>query len=404
VTATDALGCTGSRRYTGSITGGLALRPDSLSDGTVHVGYSATITASGGTEPYAFEVFGIPPGLKPVVTSSSVTLTGEPAEGGCFTVTVKATTPAPPADPVCSIEKTYRIVIRPVPATFSPDPLPPGTLCTPYCEKISISGCTGEEYSFDDLPAGVLPPEITFDPKTGTLCGTPRKLGTYRFAIVAKDPLGNATSHPYELRILCPTTITIDPLPEAMACVRYEHQLTVAGCDYPFTFSEIPEAPLPDDLGLPDGGLLSGVPAKPDNYTFDVLVTSKDCPPIRVRNLRLKVVCATTSSPQNLPSGRIAKPYSRILSACGGTPPCSIVSGPLPPGLTLTPNCTLSGVPTTPGCFTFSVRASGGCEQSYVLCILPVGTGTPVLGGWGMGVLCAFLIFVALLSLRRHGV
>lgn len=374
ITATDAQGCQGSRRYTGA-TGPFELLPETLPEGEVGKPYSVTFEPDG---TYTFSG-DIPPGL-----TGGQTFSGIPTKGGCYTVRVE--------DP-CGDEHEYTLIIRPVPVTFTPDPLPHATLCARYCQTITAFACNGKHSVVELSP---LPSGFTFDPDRGEFCVTPQATMPLKFTVTARDG-SQITTHPYTLEIDCPKTLAIDPLPDATACVYYKHQLNVPGYDCPLTFA--PET-LPNNLKLSPDGLIYGCPASPGDNTFDVTVTPKDCPPITV-SLKLH---AMPSSPQSLPSGRIGKPYSRILSACGGTPPCTLVSGPLPPGLTLMANCTLSGVPTTPGCFPFTVRATGGCEQSYVLCILPVGTGAPVLGGWGMGVLCAFLIFVALLSLRRHGV
>ena len=414
VEATDALGCKGSRRYMGPITGGLKLLPDidTLPEGTVGMDYPVVFEVTGGTGPFTFSFSDtIPPGLLPrpgtlpSTPNPRQTLSGKPTMCGYYRFTVTVTTDA------CSVTRDYNLLIRPVPViTFSPDSLPPGRVCTPYCETISVNACTND-YVFAALPAGVLPPDLVFDPTTGKLYGTPKKPDTYLFTIVAIDPLGNTASHPYELKILCPTTITVDPLRDATACVVYKHQLTITGCDYPVTFSEIPETPLPGDLDVSDGGLVSGPPPIPGCYSFDVLVTPKDCPPITV-HLSLRVHCVITISPTTLPSGRIGKPYSQTLSACGGTPPYifSIVPGSPPPpsGLTLMANGTLSGTPTNSGCFTFRVRAtdSKGCigEQTYTVCILPAvtgGIGAPVLSEWGMMLLALFLAAAGILAIRR---
>lgn len=67
-------------------------------------------------------------------------------------------------------------------------------------------------------------------------------------------------------------------------------------------------------------------------------------------------VLVTTAS---LPGGTVGVAYSQNLAASGGISPYtwSITTGSLPPGLTRTGN-TISGVPTTPGTYNFTVRAT----------------------------------------------
>ena len=65
-----------------------------------------------------------------------------------------------------------------------------------------------------------------------------------------------------------------------------------------------------------------------------------------------------------LPGGTVGQPYSQSVTATGGAAPYSwsVVSGSLPPGLTLsptgTPSATLSGTPTTQGTFNFTVQVA----------------------------------------------
>jgi hypothetical protein len=70
--------------------------------------------------------------------------------------------------------------------------------------------------------------------------------------------------------------------------------------------------------------------------------------PIDAQRGKHKLVVLTTS----LPSGTVGVPYSAQLAASGGKPPYkwTVVSGSLPPGLTLDPTTgIISGVPTQAG-------------------------------------------------------
>ncbi len=63
----------------------------------------------------------------------------------------------------------------------------------------------------------------------------------------------------------------------------------------------------------------------------------------------------------SLPNATVGTFYSQTLQATGGQPPyfweLSMGSGPLPPGLNLSPDGTISGMPGSTGTFSFSVRA-----------------------------------------------
>jgi len=65
---------------------------------------------------------------------------------------------------------------------------------------------------------------------------------------------------------------------------------------------------------------------------------------------------------ESVPNGRVGKAYSVTLSAIGGVAPYTwtIESGSLPPGLTLSSNGVISGTPTSPGLYVFTVQVNGG--------------------------------------------
>jgi hypothetical protein len=71
--------------------------------------------------------------------------------------------------------------------------------------------------------------------------------------------------------------------------------------------------------------------------------------------LTASTLAVTTSS---LSSGTVGRSYSGALAGTGGTPPLSwsVLSGQLPPGITLASNGTLSGRPTTAGTYSFNVH------------------------------------------------
>ncbi len=79
---------------------------------------------------------------------------------------------------------------------------------------------------------------------------------------------------------------------------------------------------------------------------------------------------AITIAQTTLPNGALNTSYNQSLTASGGTTPhtFSLSAGELPPGLTLAATGVLSGTPTTPGNFTFAVRATdtNGCLGTRV--------------------------------------
>lgn len=68
-----------------------------------------------------------------------------------------------------------------------------------------------------------------------------------------------------------------------------------------------------------------------------------------------------------LPNACCEVPYSRQLTSTGGTAPrtFSLVSGTLPPGLTLSAGGLVSGTPTTGGTYTFTIRATDSAHPAH---------------------------------------
>jgi YVTN family beta-propeller protein len=83
-----------------------------------------------------------------------------------------------------------------------------------------------------------------------------------------------------------------------------------------------------------------------------------------------------TLAPESLPEGTVGAAYTETITASGGTAPYtySVVSGSLPPGLTLSSSGILSGTPTAQGTYNFTVAATdaNGCPGSrdYALTIV----------------------------------
>src|SRR4029077_313814 len=72
----------------------------------------------------------------------------------------------------------------------------------------------------------------------------------------------------------------------------------------------------------------------------------------------------TTTS---VPGAAQGSAYSTTLAATGGTPPYtwSVVSGALPPGLTLGASSgTISGTPTATGTYAFTARVAAGAQTA----------------------------------------
>ncbi len=140
-------------------------------------------------------------------------------------------------------------------------------------------------------------------------------------------------------------------------------------------------------------GTLAGNPAtgtitvtnisSPGNYTVSVTATD-NCGAQATRTFTLTVTnasnCGVTVSPMTIKQPYLAVSYVELLSATpAGVYTYSVSAGKLPPGLQLVAfsnTITITGTPTTPGTFNFTIKAkwnNGTCEgsRSYTVTISP---------------------------------
>jgi hypothetical protein len=130
----------------------------------------------------------------------------------------------------------------------------------------------------------------------------------------------------------------------------------------------------------PKSGIISGIPSMSGNVVPQMVNGTRfticavddkappDCPP-GSRAYAIQVSCPTiTITTTPLANGTVGTFYSQTITAAGGAAPYTFFlnAGSPPPGLSLAPDGTLSGTPTTTGNFCFTVRATDafGCAST----------------------------------------
>jgi hypothetical protein len=211
---------------------------------------------------------------------------------------------------------------------------------------------------------------------------------------------------------VCPI-ITVNPatLPDGSVGTPYNQVVSATGGTSPYTFS-ISSGALPPGLLLDSlSGVIAGTPTTAGTFTFTITATDAlGCSGSRLYSMTITSAgCpAITLNPTTLPPGVVAQQYSQPVTASGGTPPYvySISSGALPVALSINPATGLiSGVPTTPGLYNFTVQATdaGGCigARPYTLTILAAAPAIPTAGFTGLAILTVLLAGVAMFVMRR---
>ncbi|WP_168356317.1 putative Ig domain-containing protein [Lysobacter enzymogenes] len=370
---------------------------------TYGAAYSLSYVAGGGTAPYKYQISAgaLPAGLE--LDETSGVLSGVPSVTGLYTFSVRATDKSTGAGAPFSRTQNYVMQVNAPSIDLAPTTLPAGAqVGAAYTASVSASGGIGP-YTYA-IPAGSAPPGLSMA-ADGTLSGTPTAGGLFNFMIIATDKNGRTGNRPYIFTVAVPT-ITVSPatLADGNVAQAYSQTLSASGgtVGSGYRFS-VPPGDLPPGLSLSTAGVLSGTPTAGGSFTFTVTATDNSTgsgPYSGTRSYTVAIGASTITLPATpLANATVASAYSGMLGAAsGGTEPYTYVrtGGALPPGIVLNGRA-LSGTPTAPGTYDFSVVAtddSGGtgpyssAPQSYTLVvddIVPVANPVSATVAYGSG-------------------
>ncbi len=318
----------------------ISVSPGSIST-TTGGSVSATFSASGGSGSYTYAVGGQPAG----VTLGSGSLSGSPIQAGIFNTTVTVTD-------TNANSASASITINVLGLTTST--LAGGTAGQFYSASIGAAGGTGS-YSFS---AGGLPTGLSLT-SYGYLNGTVKTAGTYPIAVTvssgglsASGTLSFTIAPPQSLSIVQASGLVTGLQPNGMVNAPYSQALGASGGLPPYTWSLISGA-LPPGLSLNASGIVSGTPVTAGSFSFGVQVTDA-AGAIATATASLTIQAAPlTVITSSLPAGMSGVDYPvQQLAVSGGVSPYTwaLASGSaLPPGLTLSSDGVLNGVPGTTG-------------------------------------------------------
>lgn len=355
-----------------------------------------------------------------ILALTSVTLnTGAGLSGRAFARTGAVTLDSN-AVAVCLAPLTCPVI------TVNPAILPPAVIGTPYLQTITASGSSAVPITFS-VTSGALPAGLSLNSATGVLSGTATTAGTSNFTITARDANGCTGLRAYTMIIAplipsCPT-ITVNPatLPGGSIGSAYSQTLSASGSTNPPVTFSITSGSLPVGLTLSPAGAITGVPTTAGTASFTVTATdTAACPGSRPYTIIITVLTCPviTLSPATLLPGTAGIAYSQSVTASGTASlpvTFSVSSGSLPTGLSLNASTgAITGVPTTPGTFNFSLTArdTATCAglQPYSITIAPalvvVFAGpaeVPTLSEWAMILLVLLVAFFGFTALRRQG-
>ncbi|WP_213949602.1 putative Ig domain-containing protein [Luteibacter sp. dw_328] len=353
-TVTDSGSHTSAKNLALSVTAPTAINLGALPNGSAGVPYTQTVTASGGTAPYTFQLISgaLPPGL---VISTSGVVSGTPTTANAATFTLKATDSSTGTGAPFTGQLAYTVTPAAPVIAITPATLPAATAGVAYSQSLSASGGSSP-YTFA-VTSGSLPSGITL---TGnTLSGTAMAGGSFPITIKATDALNFTMSTAYTLTVNAPT-IAIAPatLPTPTVGVAYSQVLTASGGTPGYTFAMT--GTLPAGLTF-TGDTISGTPTAAGPFNVSVTATDSLSFSSSPRAYSGTVAAPTiTLTPGSVPAGVVGQAYSSALIAGGGTAPYTFSStGTLPPGVSLSPSTgVLSGQPTAAGTYNFTVTVT----------------------------------------------
>jgi uncharacterized repeat protein (TIGR01451 family) len=357
VKVTDSNGCMGVSAIYNLVINcqTINVTPPAVTTATVGVAFNQSFTQAGalGGASFTLNSGTIAPGL---VLGLNGQLSGTPTQAGSFPITVKVTD----GNGCTGISATYTLVVACPTITFAPATLPNGTYGDAYNQTVTAS--PGGVYNYA-VTAGALPTGLSLNATSGAITGIPTAVGSYPFTITATYYTNCPATKTYTIVIDCPTiTFTPANLVTGTIGVAYSQTVTaIPAGTYNYT---VMTGTLPPGVTLNAAtGVISGTPTLIGTYNITIKATGSGglngC--TGTKDYTIIINCRTvTVSPTTLPGGKVADPYSQTISASpAAVYVFSVSNGSLPPGLSLnTTSGVISGTPTQPGTFTFTIKAT----------------------------------------------
>ncbi len=337
-----------------------------LPDGAQSTAYSQTLTATGGTAPYTWDITegALPAGL----TLTGALISGSPSVLANSAFTVRVTD-----GDGNTATKSLAIKVNPQLAVAT-TALASGVVSVPYTSQTLAATGGSAPYTWA-VTTGALPAGLVLT--GGVISGTPTATAP-AFTVTVTDAAAHTATKSLTITVSGAGVLTVvtSALPNGIQNLAgYSTTLTAAGGTPPYTTWAVIGS-LPAGLTLNTStGVISGTPTGTGTSTFTVTVTDSAPATTAPKTLSITVNAALTiTSTDPLPGAIQGTAYANVLAATGGTAPYTwtISAGALPTPLTLFNAAgVISGVPTTagPNAFTVQVTDANGVTTTKALSI-----------------------------------
>jgi len=329
------------------------------------VPFSVVLQAQGNSSALTWSVASgqLPSGLS--LDPATGTISGTPSANAGLVVSIQA------ADTKASATKQFNFVVF---DKLTINPVTPASahINAPY--SLNVTGQGSSPVASWAITGGQLPPGLTlavsqFNVNFAIISGIPTQLGTYSFTIQAQD---------YTL----PQNASLDlvvVVDSHLALTKPSLQNGGQNQVYSDTFSAINGTPpyhwsisgvLPAGLTLGSStGKITGTPTDFGGFSFTVTVTDSSTPTQTDSAQNILNIAQQLQIFANIGSAFINLPFYSSFTSVGGTYPVSwtIISGNLPPGITLLSSGVVQGTASQLGTYNFVVQASDSGTPPYVI-------------------------------------
>ncbi len=352
--------------------------------GNEGVAFSALMTAGGGVAPYTFEYQGtLPTG---VALNNNGSFFGTPAAttGSLAGTNTIIQVRARDSRGYPSAFTTITITIGVTGVTLNVGTPAAGVRGARYTHSIAASGGRAPYTYSLAATSAQLPDGLTLA-TNGAITGTPVASSTCPAGtpvrVIAEDALSQVSS----TVTLCITigdgvVITSATIPPIVRSQSYSQTLTTSGGTSPYTYTGYG---FPAGLAVSASGVVSGITASASTSATLYFTVEDNSTPNKLsgsKSFVVPIVDAVTLDSATLSNGAAGRSYSQSLTASGGQAPrtFSIVSGSLPPGLSISSVGAITGTIdssaalNSPYNFTVEVTDSLGLKSSQVSYTIPV--------------------------------
>ncbi|HYE77526.1 MAG TPA: Ig domain-containing protein, partial [bacterium] len=351
--------------------------------------YSEAVQATGGLQPYTWELVegGLPSGI--TFNEATGTFEGTPDDPEqidsewFFQVRVTDACVIPTSDDVTLFIDLHGPTCTDRNFTFLTEGLPRATFGVPYNAQLEVSGGLAP-YTFEAID-GTPPAGLTLNPD-GSITGTitdPNQVGRHFFTVRATDAcvLPNVAIRDFMILVDPPNCQEIGiqntGFPDPILGTPYNATLFASG-EPPFTWS-LMAGSLPDGMSVDPTGAITGTPNNPQQisgtFTFTIRVEDS-CAIPQFDFQQYSFTLQPAFCPElgilfmDYPDPILNQPYNEPLEAEGFPPftwQLAPESNPMPTGMFIDPEGFITGTPTNPQEigreFGFRVQVTDSCPN-----------------------------------------